>query len=236
MKKVEVYNGFSIVPEEHTVSDSSRATKRGTSEALRVFGITLVFALLWVAVSYVIGEFVDQKMAESTAKKVIGYSIVGSWFGVLLLLSKRVQAIFGTAFKPNLKSPDRAVKTFLSALEKNMFDQAYSLLTDNAQKQEKLEVTRETPMQTKMPDPEFTDKDSFVEFWNSIQFPWKMSEYSHPKAENLSDEVDLVEAEIQVDRMTPRPDEDFVFKVKFATVKRDNLWFVANGFFWPISD
>jgi hypothetical protein len=134
--------------------------------------------------------------------------------------------------RPNLKSPQSAVNSFLNALKNRHYGQAFNLLTDQARSVNNLDLPRDTPMQKGMPALAYGDLNSFQRFWSSIRFPWKPSEHSRMKIQGLGEDTALVEAEIAIDRTVPQPNE-YGFTAKFWVVKRSGMWFIANGFFWP---
>lgn len=236
MEKVTVYQfqnrSFDVIPEEHNISDSSRVTKSALPVALRNLGIALIGVIVGCVILYFIAEGIDRAMDDSGVKKVIGGGIAGCTIGLVFLLGLKVMAVFSSLFKPNLKTPEAAVRTFLSSLKKGLHERAYNLLTDTAQRLGKQDMPNDDMMQKKMPDLYFEDLDTFKTFWNSIQFPWKLSEFQQPKAQKINVSAALVEMPIDLDRIVSRDDER-PFTAKFVTVKRGDSWFIANSFFWP---
>jgi hypothetical protein len=236
MKPAGLFNSdkaiFVINPKEHLVTDTSRAMVRAAPEALKRLCITFVVALVGVVVLYGIGNAVAKFLGETSTTKIIFGGITGLIIGLIYYLFLKVKSMFESLLKPNLKSPESAVKSFLNALKNGFYGQAFNLLTDQAQSQANLDLPRDNPMQKRMPALNYSDLNTFTKFWTSIGFPWKPSEHSRMKKQELSDDAALVEAEIVIDRTVSQPNE-WGFTAKFMVVKRGDMWFVANGFFWP---
>jgi hypothetical protein len=223
---------FDIVPDEHVVSDMSRLTKTALPESLKNFGI--VFAVSIVTTLFIVAasQVMERTISEPGLKKIIGTVMAACVIGLLIYCGVKIKIVIGSLFKPNLKTPESAVRSFLSSLQKGLYKQAYNLLSDTAQKLGKLEMPKNNIMQKKMPDLNFDDLHTFASFWQRIEFPWKQSDLERPKAQTINDSVAIVELRIDMDRTSIRW-EEFPLSAKFVTVKRGGLWIIANGFFWP---
>jgi hypothetical protein len=236
MESIGLFNSekasFAINPKEHLVADTSRAMVKATPEALKKLGITFIIVIIAVCVLYGIGSVVIKFLGESSTTKVIFGCITGFILGLVYYLFLKIKSVFGSLLKPNLKSPESAVKSFLTALKNGFYGQAFNLLTDQAQSQANLDLPRNTPMQKSMPALDYSDLNTFTKFWASICFPWKLSEFSKMKKQAIGEDTSLVEAEIAIDRTIPQANE-YGFTVKFMVVRRGDMWFMANGFFWP---
>jgi hypothetical protein len=214
------------------VNDDGHAIKSSLPEALKNLLASFVILVVWCLFLYFIGEIIDKNIGDSGTRKVIGILLAGAFIASLFYFWLKIKAVLSSLFKPNLKTPEKAVESYISALKKGLHERAYNLLTDKAQKLSKLVFPKEDKMQQKMPDLYYEDLNSFKSFWNSIQFPWKQHEYSRPKAEIINESTALVKTKIVTDRIVDDMDE-YDFTAKFVTVKRENKWFLANGYFWP---
>ena len=93
-----------------------------------------------------------------------------------------------------------------------------------------------TNLQKQLPDINIKELSDFSKFWKSIKFPWKFEEGMFEKVslKKIDDETAIVEIELQIDKIILGDITNQFFNVRFCTVKRDGIWFMANGFFWPI--
>lgn len=236
MQVINLYNSqlinFTVDPKQQNVADPSRAFQSAAPEAMRNTGIALILFFSGIGILYGVGSIIESLMDDSSIKKILHTALGGAAIGLAYNLWLKLKALSSVIIKPNLKTPQKAVKSFLSSLKNGLYNQAYNQLTDNAQIQNKIDMPRENEMQKKMPDLQFENLDGFVRFWSSIDFPWELSEFSTLKQQDIDDNISLIDAKISIKRTIHQPGEtDFV--AKFLVFKIGDLWFLGNGFFWP---
>jgi len=201
---------------------------------MKNLGYSLLFLVITIIILWLISIGVERWVENPTTQKIIAYGMIGYLLVVILGIGKKFGAVFSSLFRPNQKKPMAAVRSFVLAVEKGLYERAYSLLTDQAQQIEKQNFPKEDPLQKKMPDLQFNDLETFKRFWSEIKFPWKLYEPWKNNPKEISDTVALVEVTIRSEGTGVPSVDEYDFSAKFITVKRNGLWFVANGFFWPL--
>ncbi len=226
----ETKNPIQINPNDHDIKDTAKHLKSSLPAALKNLALGIVVVSISAVILYLVGDKINSVMSDSWIKKIILASIAGGMLGLFyFLVIHNFQAVLASLFKPNLKTPEKAVKTYFSSVKKDLYERAYNLLSDNAQELEMIKFPVETEMQKNMPDVYFHNLESFENFWSKIKFSWDLS-YIQPKCKKKDERSAIVEVEI-----TPTNNDTnlYGFKAEFALIKKDDYWFLCNGFIWP---
>lgn len=220
---------FQINAREHDVKDTALHLKSSLPEALKNLAIGIVIVILSATILYLVGDKIDSVMADSWIKKTIIAGIVGAIFGLFyFLVVHNFMAVLASLFKPNLKTPEKAVRSFFSSIKKGLHERAYNLLTDNARKLELIEFPVETEMQKEMPDLYFHNFETFENFWSKLGFSWDL-DMIRPECKKKDDSLAIVEVEVFPNNISAGK---HYFIAEFVLIKKDGYWFLCNGFLW----
>ncbi|MEW6659147.1 MAG: hypothetical protein AB1424_10845 [Thermodesulfobacteriota bacterium] len=143
-------------------------------------------------------------------------------YGIIIYLNGLLYLLI---FPQSLKSPTKAVNSFLKSIKLGLFERSYNILTDNAQK---LGINNPGGRY------QFRDLKTFREFWLGTNFFWG-SGVDHRQWSSFSflhkfldDCTALVEAFINFNGGRG--------VAKFLVVQREGIWFLVNGFFCPTTN
>ena len=221
---------FQINDREHDVKDTALHLKSSLPEALKNLALGIVIVIISATILYLVGDKIDSAMADSWIKKTTIAGICGAILGLFyFLVVHNFMAVLASLFKPNLKTPEKAVKSFFSSIKKGLYERAYNLLTDNARKLELIEFPVETEMQKEMPDVYFHNFETFENFWSKLEFSWDL-DFIQPKCKENDDSLAIVEVEVSPNNLLAGKHN---FKAEFVLIKKDEYWFLCNGFLWP---
>lgn len=237
MEKYSIYelsgNPIHIDPNIQHVKDTTRHLQSSLPEALKNLFIGIVVVTIVSIILYLVGDKIDNIMEDSTIKKIILAGIAGIILGfIYFLIIQNFKSFLASLFKPNLKTPEKAVKTYLSSIEKGLYKRAYLLLTDSAQNLDMIKFPLETIMQKEMPDVYFHNLETFENFWSKVRLKWN-TDMIRPKSNKTDDSTALIETEIIP---TNNDTNYYKFKAEFVLKKIDEYWFLCNGFLWPQTD
>ena len=138
-----------------------------------------------------------------------------------------------SSFNPNLSSPQSSLKCFLNSIRSGLYERAYSLLTDQAQKAGRLKLPRKGVLWEKVPEIVIENLSSFKQFWTDMEtFSWK-AKTRKIQAKALDSHTTLLTVPVMLDNPSKKP-QKLSFEAEFVLVKRQELWFLANGFLWPL--
>jgi len=241
VEKIILYGHLEIDPQKHNVIDPTRATRKYLAVGIRnlIFYPTIggiVSGLAWWA-----HLFVDRFMENPSIPSIIEFGISLAW-GLLLIVAivvfpycvySGLRSFLVSFLKPNLSSPESSLKCFLNSIKSDLYERAYNLLTDGAQKAGRIELPRKGVLSEKMPEIVIEDLSSFERYWkNMAAFSWKAK--TRKICEKALDQnTTLLKIPLIVDNPSKRYNK-LSFEAEFLLIKRQGLWFLANGFWWPL--
>lgn len=134
---------------------------------------------------------------------------------------------------PNLSSPQSSLKCFLNSIKNDLYERAYNILTDHAQKAGRVKLPRKGVLSEKMPEIVIENLSSFKRFWTDMgTFSWK-AKTRKIREKALDTHTTLLTIPVIVDNPSKKRHK-LSFEAEFVLVKRQELWFLANGFLWPL--
>jgi len=111
------------------------------------------------------------------------------------------------------------LKCFLNSIKSDLYQRAYDLLTDGAQKAGRLELPRKGILSEKMPEIVIEDFSSFERFWKSMGiFCWK-AKTRKIRHKALNENTTLLKISLIVDNPSKK-DDKLSFEAEFLLVKR----------------
>lgn len=246
VEKIVLYKHLGIDPQKHNVADPGRATGKYLAVGIRNLIVYptiggIVSGLAWWA-----HLFVDRFMENSSISGVIIPDMVEfvtslAW-GLLLIVAIVVfpycvylglRSFLVSFFNPNLSSPQSSLKCFLSSIKSDLYKRAYNLLTDNAQRAGRVKLPRKGVLSEKMPEIVIENLSSFKRFWTDMgTFSWK-AKTRKIRQRVLDSHTTLLIIPVMVDNPSKKRHK-LSFEAEFVLVKRQELWFLANGFLWPL--
>lgn len=246
MSKIVLYEHLEIDSRKHNVPDPGRATRKYLAMGIKNLIVYLAVGGIVSGLAWWAHLFVDRFMENSSISGIIIPDIVEfvtslAW-GLLLIVAIVVfpycvylglRNFLVSSFNPNLSSPQSSLKCFLNSIKSDLCERAYSLLTDHAQKAGRVKLPRKGVLSEKMPEIAIEDLSSFRQFWTDMgTFSWKAKTRKiHEKT--LDSHTTLLTIPVIVDNPSKKGPK-LSFEAEFVLVKRQELWFLANGFLWPL--
>ena len=246
MEKIVLYEHLEMDPQKHNVADPGRATRKYLAVGIRNLIVYptiggIVSGLAWWA-----HLFVDRFMENSSISSVIIPDIIEfvtslAW-GLLLIVAIVVfpyclylglRSFLVSSLKPDLSSPQSSLKCFLNSIKSDLYERAYNLLTDHAQKVGSVRLPRKGIFSKKMPEIIIENLSSFKRFWTDMEtFSWK-AKARRIRQKAVDSHYTLLTIPVIVDNPSKKRHK-LSFEAEFVLVKRQELWFLANGFLWPL--
>ncbi len=246
MAKIVLYEHLALDSQKHNVANPERATRKYLAVGIRNLIVYptiggIVSGLAWWA-----HLFIDRFMESSSISGVIVPDLIEmvtslAW-GLLLIVAVVVfpycvysgmRSFLVSSLNPNLSSPQSSLKCFLNSIKSDLYERAYNLLTDHAQKAGSVKLPRKGVLSEKMPEITIESLSSFKQFWTDMEtFSWKVKTRKIRK-EALDSHATLLRIPVIVDNPSKKPPK-LSFVAEFVLVKRQELWFLANGFLWPL--
>ncbi len=246
MEKIVLYEHLEMDPQKHNVADPGRATRKYLAVGIRNLIVYptiggIVSGLAWWA-----HFFVDRFMENSSISGVIIPDIIEfvtslAW-GLLLIVAIVVfpyclylglRSFLVSSLKPDLSSPESSLKCFLNSIKSDLYERAYNLLTDHAQKVGSVKLPRKGIFSKKMPKIIIENLSSFKRFWTDMEtFSWK-AKARRIRQKAVDSHYTLLTIPVIVDNPSKKRHK-LSFEAEFVLVKRQELWFLANGFLWPL--
>ena len=245
MEKIVLYEHLEIDPEQHNVANLSRATRRYLAVGIRnlivyptVGGI--VSGLAWWAHLF-LNRFMENPSIPGIIPGMMEFGISLTW-GLLLIVTivvfpycvySGLRSFVVSFLKPDLSSPESSLKCFLNSIKSDLYERAYNLLTESAQKTGRIKLPRKGALSEKMPEVVIEDLPSFKRFWENVEtFCWKAKiRKIHQK--DFDENITLLKIPLIADNPSKKHDK-LSFEAEFVLVRRQGLWFLANSFWWPL--
>lgn len=175
-------------------------------------------------------------MENPSIPGIIEFGISLAW-GLLLIVAivvfpycvySGLRSFLVSFLKPNLSSSESSLKCFLNSIKSDLYERAYNLLTDGAQKAGRIELPRKGVLSEKMPKIVIEDLSFFERFWkNMAAFSWKTKKRKICE-KALDQNTTLLKIPLIVDNPSKRHNK-LSFEAEFLLIKRQGLWF-----FWPM--
>lgn len=246
MEKIVLYEHMGIDPQKHNVADPGQATGKYLAVGIRnliVYPIIggIVSGLAWWA-HLLVDRFMENHSIPGIIIPDIIEFVTSLAWGLLLIVAVAVfpycvylglRSFLVSFFNPNLSSPRSSLKSFLNSIKSDLYERAYNLLTDQAQKAGRVKLPRKGVLSEKMPEIVMEDLSSFKRFWTDMEtFSWK-AKTRKIRQKAVDSHTTLLIIPIIVDNPSKKPPK-LSFEAEFVLVKRQEFWFLANGFLWPL--
>jgi hypothetical protein len=207
---------LNIIPSVHTVRDPSLALKRDIKEGLKSGILRIIGIIIFVAIISGPVVLIDNKYYHYFAAGIV---IFGA-FNILYI----IKSMFVSAFKPNLRTPEEALRSYLYAIDNRLYERAYNMLTDQAKIAGDVPLPKEVKMEKSIS--RIVDLDTFTKYWDSTGL--RISDINntiHIHPEKCDEEnTAIFSATIPVGTGS----QDFYSK--YVLVRRHELWFIAHGY------
>lgn len=246
MEKIVLYEHLGIYPQKHNVADPGRATGKYLTVGIRNLIVYptiggIISGLAWWAhlfvdrfmESYSIPGIIIPDMIEFVTSLAWGLLLIVAivFFPYYVYLGLRSFLI--SFLNPNLSSPQSSLKCFLNSIKNDLYERAYNILTDHAQKAGRVKLPRKGVLSEKMPEIVIENLSSFKRFWTDMgTFSWK-AKTRKIREKALDTHTTLLTIPVIVDNPSKKRHK-LSFEAEFVLVKRQELWFLANGFLWPL--
>ena len=246
MSKIVLYEHLEVDSQKQNVADPGRATRKYLAVGIRNLIVYPTIGGIISGLAWRAHLFVDRFMESSSISGVIIPDMIEfvtsiAW-GLLLIVAIVVfpygvylglRSFLVSSFNPNLSSPQSSLKCFLNSIRSDLCERAYNLLTDQAQKAGRVKLPRKGVLSEKMPEIVIEDLSSFKRFWTDMgTFSWK-AKTRKIRAKALDSHTTLLTIPVVVDNPSKKGDK-LSFEAEFVLVKRQELWFLANGSLWPL--
>jgi len=237
--QIQLATDYVISLDEHSVADPRCALRTYVKSGFGRFIIYPILGLIGSIVSYTL-FLVVRKVDVGGGFMQIPFSIIQLclFLGAVLALPYSFyfggRRFFWSCIRPDLSTPEKAVKCFLFSIKVGLKERSYNLCTDQAQNLVKVDLARLGRIGSKkMPEVAISDLSSFQNWWawNNVQISWppalkKMIRY------DISSEECIIEIPVAV-KYIASGSEYISFRAVFPLIRRDKLWFVAKPFIWP---
>lgn len=235
--KIQLAKNYVISLDGHSVAHPRRALRTYVKSGFVRFIIYPIFGLIGSIVSYAL-FLVIREVDVGGGFIQIPFSIIQLclFLGAILALPYSLffggRRFFWSCIRPDLSTPEKAVKCFLFSIRVGLKERSYNLCTDQAQNLGKLGFTVLGHIGSKKSyELAISDLSSFRNWWANVRISWppalkKMYRY------DISSEECVIEIPI-VAKYMDAPSEYMSFRAVFPLVCRDKLWFVAKPFIWP---
>ena len=246
MRKIVLYEHLEVDSQKQNVADPGRATRKYLAVGIRNLIVYPTIGGIISGLAWWAHLFVDRFMESSSISGIIIPDIIEfvtslAW-GLLLIVAivvfpycvySGMRSFLVSSLNPNLSSPQSSLKCFLNSIKSDLYERAYNLLTDHAQKAGRVELPRKGVLSQKMPEIVIENLSSFKRFWTDMgTFSWKAKTRKiHEKT--LDSHTTLLTIPVIVDNPSKKRPK-LSFQAEFVLVKRQELWFLANGFLWPL--
>jgi len=205
-----------INPSEHSVEDPSLALKTDPKEGFKR-GIARIIGTI-VVVAIIVG------ISVAVNNKFFGYIGAGSIIVGLMGIAAIIKSMFISGIKPNLKTPEEALRSFLYAIDNGLYGRAYNMLTDQAKVAGDVPIPKEVKMEKSLS--RIANLETFTKYWQNTGL--KISDINNTilfwrqKCEEENTAVFVANI--------PMGTTSQSFHSKYVLVKRGELWFVAHGY------
>jgi len=239
---IQLVPNYVISPSDHSVSDPRRASRTYVLSGLGHFMIYPIVGLIVSILAYFLYAFLRGIDINPQIPRLIkiGTSMLTfcSFCVAILALPYSFFAggrrLYWCCIRPDLSTPEKAIKCFLRSLKLRLKKRSYNLLTDQAQNLGKLDLTESGHiLSKKIGEVVISDFSSFEKWW-----AWTKVELSWPPAwkkmvrYDISSDACILEFPVLV-RYLAASAEHISFRAVFPVVRRDKMWFVAKPFIWP---
>ncbi len=246
MSKIVLYEQLEMDSHKHNVADTGQATRKYLAMGIKNLIVYLAVGGIVSGLAWWAHLFVDRFMENSSISGIIIPDIIEFFtsiaWGLLLIVAVVVfpycvylglRSFLVSSFNPNLSSPQSSLKCFLNSIKSDLYERAYNLLTDRAQKAGRVKLPRKGVLSEKMPEIAIEDLSSFRQFWTDMgTFSWK-AKTRKISEKTLDSHTTLLTIPVIVDNPSKKP-QKLSFEAEFVLVKRQEFWFLANGFLWPL--
>jgi len=246
VRKVVLYEHLGIDLQKHDVADPGRVTRKYLAVGIRNLIVYPTIGGIISGLAWWAHLLVDRFMESSSITGIIIPDIIEfvtslAW-GLLLIAAivffpyyvyLGLRSFLVSFLKPNLSSPESSLKCFLNSIRSDLYERAYNLLTDHAQKAGMVKLPRKGILSEKMPEIVIENLSSFKRFWTDMEtFSWK-AKTRKIREKVLDSHVTLLIIPVIVDNPLKKR-QKLSFEAEFVLIKRQELWFLANGFLWPL--
>jgi hypothetical protein len=215
-----------IFLENEKVSDPKRINKSFFKLGIKhAFKMSLLFVASFIVYLLLRRLFYNSPAPIFIINGIFFVLLIGSIVGILKGLKIAIK-------KPDQTKPDYALREFLVSIDDSIYERAYNLLTDNAQIVGNISLPKINLYASKMPEINFTDLDSFSQFWSNLPFAISFDNWRKSFNTILSTE-DYCVISVPIKFRDKNAKNIGIFENRFILVRRFNAWFLSNGFIWP---
>lgn len=246
---IKLAENYVISPRDHSVDDPTRALKKYPRKGLSNVIISLVIGLVLSVVIYFLG-FLIEPVAKSIPSFLWEFYIVRAFFSVLanyvpllvvlcppICLFFGINSLYKSCIRPTLSTPKKAIECFLRSTDVDLYERAYNLLTDQAQKLGKLDLNESDHVFAKKIPKEVTisDLSSFEDWWTGVRLCWP-PKWKKLVRHDISPDVCVLEFPVRLSYPKACGEllgEPISFNAVFPMIQRERMWFVVKPFIWP---
>jgi hypothetical protein len=205
-----------IDPSAHTVKEPSLALHQDIKAGIKTGTCRIIGIVIVVSIIICIAGLINNKVVNYFAAGTILVGALGIWASI--------KATFVSGFKPNLRTPEGALRSYLFAIDNGLYERAYNMLTDQAKVAGDVPLPKEVSMEKAIS--RIVDLETFRKYWQNTGL--KISDINR-EIMFWGQKCDEANTALFVASI-PSGVTSESFNSKYVLVKRDGLWFVAHGY------